>query len=88
MGREQVTRSLIHILSKQIHLFTKWVMLCEVIDFRMPSVFSEALASRLWHYQPQVPPYSSPQLGWTEGTSAAGIGHKWVMAYTTPTQIQ
>lgn len=54
MGREQVTRSLIHILSKQIHLFTKWVMLCEVIDFRMPSVFSEALASGLWHYQPQV----------------------------------
>lgn len=45
MGREQVTRSLIHILSKQIHLFTKWVMLCGVIDFRMPSVFSEALAS-------------------------------------------
>lgn len=47
MGREQVTRLLIHILSKQIHLFTKWVMLCEVIDFRMPSVFSEALASGL-----------------------------------------
>ena len=57
MGREQVTRSLIHILSKQIHLFTKWVMLCEVIDFRVPSVFSEALAGGLWHYQPQVPPY-------------------------------
>lgn len=45
MEREQVTRSLIHTLSKQIHLFTKWAMLCEVIDFRVPSVFCEALAS-------------------------------------------
>lgn len=56
MGREQVTRSLTHILSKHNHLFTKWVMLCEVIDFRMPSVFTEALPSAAWHYQPQVPP--------------------------------
>lgn len=72
MGREQVTRSLIHILSKQIHLFTKWVMLCEVIDFRMPSVFSEALASGLWHYQPQVPPHISlHKLRWTKGRSCS-----------------
>lgn len=56
MGGEQVTRSLIHTLSKQIHLFTKWVMLCEVIDFRQPSVSSGPLAEQ----QALAPPVLGP----------------------------